>query len=136
MDCRALLQRDAIKTDDCKEGPGWMWGDAGMLYFWIHRDDLIDVLHRAVCDDHLSGPVNVVSPQTVRQREFASTLGRVLRRPAFAPLPGLVVSTLFGEMGRSLLLGGTRAAPTRLTALKHSWRFTDLESALRFEFGR
>ena len=32
-----LLQVD---TDDCKEGPGWMWGDAGMLYFWIHRDDL------------------------------------------------------------------------------------------------
>lgn len=32
-----LLQMD---TDDYKEGPGWMWGDAGMLYFWIHRDDL------------------------------------------------------------------------------------------------
>ncbi len=32
-----LLQVD---TDDYKEGPGWMWGDAGMVYFWIHRDDL------------------------------------------------------------------------------------------------
>lgn len=32
-----LLQVD---TDDYKEGPGWMWGDAGMFYFWIHREDL------------------------------------------------------------------------------------------------
>ena len=32
-----LLQVD---TDDYKEGPGWMWGDAGMVYFWIHRGDL------------------------------------------------------------------------------------------------
>jgi uncharacterized protein YwqG len=32
-----LLQLD---TDDGKTGPGWMWGDAGMVYFWIHREDL------------------------------------------------------------------------------------------------
>jgi uncharacterized protein YwqG len=32
-----LLQVD---TDDYPDGPGWMWGDAGMVYFWIHREDL------------------------------------------------------------------------------------------------
>jgi NAD dependent epimerase/dehydratase family enzyme len=39
-------------------------------------------------------------------------------------------------MGRSVLLGGTRAAPTRLSAIGHRWRFDTLEAALRFELGR
>jgi uncharacterized protein YwqG len=42
-----LLQVD---TDDYKEGPGWMWGDAGMVYFWIHRDDLAaQAFDKVVC---------------------------------------------------------------------------------------
>jgi hypothetical protein len=103
---------------------------------WVHRDDLIDVLHRAVVDPRLIGPVNAVAPQQVRQHEFAATLARVLARPAIAPLPAAVVSVLFGEMGRTLLARGIRAAPTRLDELDHWWRFRDLESALRFELGR
>jgi uncharacterized protein YwqG len=34
-DWRLLLQ---IDTDE--EGPDWMWGDCGRLYFWIRREDL------------------------------------------------------------------------------------------------
>jgi uncharacterized protein len=117
-------------------GAGGPIGTGNQWQSWIHRDDLIDVLHRAVMDDRLSGMVNVVAPQTLRQREFAATIGRVLRRPAFAPLPAFMVSLLFGEMGRSVLLGGTRAAPTRLSAIGHRWRFDTLEAALRFELGR
>jgi hypothetical protein len=117
-------------------GLGGPIGSGNQWQSWIHRDDLIDVLHRAVMDDRLSGAVNAVAPQTLRQREFATTIGRVLRRPACAPLPAFMVSVLFGEMGRSLLLGGIRAAPTRLSALRHRWRFDALEAAVRFEFGR
>lgn len=119
-----------------RAGAGGPIGSGQQWQSWIHLDDLIDVLHRALMDPQLSGIVNAVAPQSLRQREFASTIGRVLRRPAFAPLPGFVVSLLFGEMGRNLLLAGTRAAATRLTSLGHHWRFSDLESALRFELGR
>jgi len=117
-------------------GAGGPIGDGRQWLSWIHRDDLVDVFHRAVMDEELSGVVNAVAPQTLRQREFAATIGRVIGRPTFAPLPGFMVSLLFGEMGRSLLLGGTRAAPSRLSALGHRWRFDTLEAALRFEFGR
>jgi uncharacterized protein len=119
-----------------RAGAGGPIGNGQQWQSWIHRDDLIDVLHRAVMDQRLRGIVNAVSPQTLRQREFAATIGRVVRRPTFAPLPGFVVSLLFGEMGRSLLLAGTRAAPAALTTLGHRWRFADLESALHFELGR
>lgn len=119
-----------------RAGVGGPIGSGRQWQSWIHRDDLVDVLHRAVLDPHLAGVVNAVAPQQVPQREFAGILGRVLRRPSFAPVPSLVVGLLFGEMGRSLLLAGTRATPSRLAALGHRWRFPDLEAALRFELGR
>jgi uncharacterized protein (TIGR01777 family) len=117
-------------------GAGGPVGGGRQWQSWIQLDDLVDVLHRAVMDPALAGPLNAVAPAAVRQREFAATLGRVLRRPAWAPLPGFAVSLLFGEMGRDLLLGGIRVAPQRLAAAGFAWRFTDLEAALRFELGR
>lgn len=119
-----------------RAGVGGPLGGGRQWQSWIQLDDLLDVLHQAVMDPALSGPLNAVAPGAVRQAEFAATLGRVLRRPAFMPLPGFVVALLFGEMGRSLLLGGIRAAPARLEAASFAWRFSDLEAALRFELGR
>jgi uncharacterized protein (TIGR01777 family) len=117
-------------------GAGGPIGGGRQWQSWIQRDDLVDVLHRAILDDRLAGVVNAVAPQSLRQRDFAAAIGRVLGRPAFAPLPGLAVSALFGEMGRELLLAGTRARPGVLAALGHRWRFPELEGALRFELGR
>jgi uncharacterized protein (TIGR01777 family) len=116
-------------------GLGGPIGGGQQWQSWIHLDDLVDALHHAVMDPTLSGPVNAVAPTAVRQGDFAATLGRVLRRPAFAPMPGFVVSLLFGEMGRSLLLGSIRASSTKLTGAGFVHRFGDLESALRFELG-
>ena len=117
-------------------GAGGPIGSGQQWQSWIQLDDLIGVLQRAMMDDRLSGPVNAAVPQTLRQRDFAHTIGRVLHRPTFAPLPKIAVSLMFGDMGRSLLLSGIRAKPAKLTALGHRWSFPELESALRFELGR
>lgn len=119
-----------------RAGVGGPIGGGRQWQSWIQLDDLINVLHHAVMDPSISGPLNAIAPNAVRQAEFATTLGRVLRRPACLPLPGFVVSLLFGEMGRSLLLGSIRATPTCLTVAGFNYRFSDLESALRFELGR
>lgn len=119
-----------------RAGLGGPIGGGRQWQSWIHRDDLVDVLYRAVVDGRLRGIVNAVAPETLRQREFAAAIGRVLHRPSFAPLPSVAVSLLFGEMGRNLLLAGTRATPGILGALGHRWRFAALEAALRFELGR
>jgi hypothetical protein len=103
---------------------------------WIDPDDLLAaVLHAIRCPD-LHGPVNAVAPAPVAQREFAETLGAVLRRPAIMPLPGPVVSTLFGQMGREVLLAGQRVRPSKLLASGFSFDFPTLESCLRHELGR
>ena len=119
-----------------RAGVGGPIGGGRQWQSWIHLDDLVAVLHHAVIDPTIAGPLNAVAPSAVRQAEFAATLGRVLHRPAFLPLPGFVVSLMFGEMGRSLLLGGIRASSARLIKDGFVHRFGNLESALQVEVGR
>jgi NAD dependent epimerase/dehydratase family enzyme len=80
--------------------------------------------------DTASGPLNVTAPEPVTNREFSRALGRVLHRPAFAPVPGLAVKTLYGEMAM-IVTTGQRAIPARLTELGYSFRRPELEDALR-----
>jgi NAD dependent epimerase/dehydratase family enzyme len=93
-------------------------------------------LGAAIFDDGLRGPLNAVAPGAVTSRDFAKVLGRVLRRPAFMPLPALAVRAIFGEMGRELLLASQHVRPSALEAAGFPFRHPDLEGALRFELGR
>ncbi|MCY1466147.1 Epimerase family protein [compost metagenome] len=65
----------------------------------------------------------------MRNREFAKTLGSVLHRPAFMPMPTLALKVGLGELS-SLLLGGQRATPVRLLQAGFTFKFTDLRAAL------
>ena len=70
------------------------------------------------------------------QKGFAKTLGKVLRRPAFAPVPGFVMKILFGEMGKSLILDGQKVHPKRLLESGYRFEHETLEPALRDALGR
>jgi uncharacterized protein (TIGR01777 family) len=96
---------------------------------WVHLDDVVGAIAMAARGG-LEGPVNLTAPEPVTNREFSKTLGRVLRRPAFAPVPGLAVKALYGEMA-SIVTTGQRAVPTRLTQAGYQFRQPDLEPALR-----
>ena len=76
-----------------------------------------------------SGPYNACAPEPVRNRAFAKALGRAMHRPAFMPMPGLLLKAGLGELS-TLLLGGQRARPVRLLAAGFTFRFNDLQSAL------
>jgi hypothetical protein len=102
---------------------------------WIAMDDAIGAIHHALCDQRLRGPHNVVTG-AVRQRDFAATVGRVLRRPAVIPLPRFAVSGAMGEMGRLLLLSSARVSSERLIASGYRFRLPNLEGALRHLLGR
>jgi uncharacterized protein len=96
---------------------------------WVHLDDVVGAI--AFClGSELTGPVNVTAPEPVTNRDFSKALGGVLRRPAFAPVPGIAVRTLYGEMAM-VVTTGQRAVPERL--LEHGYRFRrpDLLEALR-----
>jgi NAD dependent epimerase/dehydratase family enzyme len=65
----------------------------------------------------------------VRNREFAKTLGSVLRRPSFMPMPALALKVTLGELSL-LLLGGQKALPVRVLDAGFIFQFTDLRAAL------
>jgi uncharacterized protein (TIGR01777 family) len=96
---------------------------------WIHLDDVVGAL-LACLDGELSGPVNVNAPEPVTNKEFARTLGKVLNRPAFAPVPALAVKVLYGEMAM-IVTTGQRLVPDRLEEAGYRFRRPDLETALR-----
>jgi uncharacterized protein len=102
---------------------------------WVHRDDVVGATMFALDNESVRGPVNVTAPEPVTNRELSRTLGRVLHRPAFAPVPALAVKALYGDMAQ-IVTTGQRAVPGRLTELGYSFKQPDLEPALRDATGR
>lgn len=118
-------------------GLGGRLGDGRQWLSWIGIDDLIDVYHRALWDTGLSGAVNAVAPNPVRNREYTKTLGRVLRRPTILPVPALGPRLLLGGQGaRELARASQRVLPGRLQDVDHRVRMPELEQALRHLLGR
>ncbi|WP_410597367.1 TIGR01777 family oxidoreductase [Amycolatopsis sp. lyj-23] len=103
---------------------------------WIGVDDLADVYLRALTDTVLSGPVNAVSPEPVRNEEYTRTLGSVLKRPTLLKVPPFGPRLVFGQDGaRELAFADQRVEPRRLTAVGHEFRHPRLTDALAHLLG-
>jgi uncharacterized protein len=98
---------------------------------WIHRDDATGILLWALDNDEVSGSLNACTPNPVTNRDFSRTLGRVLGRPALAPVPKLAVAALRGRELADSLLASLRVVPRRALDLGYEFRFPELEPALR-----
>ena len=118
-------------------GLGGRLGSGRQWLAWIGLDDLLDVYLRAVLDPGLSGPVNAVAPEPVRNADYTRTLASVLRRPAVLPVPGLGPRLLLGGEGaRELAQASQYVRPEQLIGAGHRFRRPELEGALRHLFGR
>ena len=111
-------------------GLGGPLGSGTQWMSWIHLEDLVALLVAVLEDPRFEGPVNATAPAPVTMKEFASTLGRVLRRPAFAPAPAFAIRAAMGEMA-SLVLDGQKVLPAKASAFGFRFRFEKLEPALK-----
>ena len=114
-------------------GLGGPIGNGGQILSWVSLHELVNMIRFLIDRDDIGGPVNLVAPGAVTSREFAAVLGRVLKRPAFLPLPAFMVKLLFGEMGQTLLLSGIRVEPARLQQAGYTFLDADLAGALKVE---
>ena len=112
-----------------KMGLGGPLGSGRQWMPWIHINDQIALIDFLLHQEDTSGPYNACAPKPVRNREFAKTLGSVLHRPTFMPMPALALKVCLGELS-SLLLGGQKAVPARLLEAGFTFQFTDLRAAL------
>jgi uncharacterized protein (TIGR01777 family) len=97
---------------------------------WIHQEDLFNIFSLLLSDREISGPVNSVAPNPVRNAEFANILARTLGRPALLPaVPAFLLRTLLGEFA-NVVLKGQRVIPKKLMETGFSFRFPTLQQAL------
>jgi uncharacterized protein (TIGR01777 family) len=97
---------------------------------WVHLDDVVGAILFELDTEAARGPVNLTAPEPATNKELSRALGRVLRRPAIAPVPALAVRALYGEMAE-IVTTGQRAVPARLTEIGYRFRQPELEQALR-----
>lgn len=112
-------------------GAGGVIGNGRQYMSWIALDDVVGTIHFALTEESLCGPVNMVAPNPVTNREFTRTLGRVLSRPTVFPLPAFVARLALGKMADALLLASQRVQPAHLLASGFTFRYPELEGALR-----
>lgn len=111
-------------------GLGGAVGGGRQYISWVAIQDVVEAVQYILENDSLSGPVNLVAPDSVTNRQFGKALGAALHRPACLPLPAFAVKALFGEMGRELLLTSTRAVPSKLLSAGYAFRYPVLAGAL------
>jgi uncharacterized protein (TIGR01777 family) len=112
-------------------GAGGRIGSGRQWMSWVALEDIVGIIGYALRTDTLTGPVNAVGPNPVRNAEFAATLGRVLHRPALFPTPGFVLRLVLGEMADALLLSSQRVIPEKLQRLGYPIVYQAVEAALR-----
>ncbi len=113
-----------------KMGVGGPVGGGEQWMSWIHRDDLVSMILWCLHDESVMGPVNGVSPNPCRNREFSKKLGSVLSRPAMMPVPAFALKVMYGEMA-SVILSSQRVLPGVPGSKGFQFQYPDLELALR-----
>jgi uncharacterized protein (TIGR01777 family) len=110
-------------------GLGGVIGSGKQYISWVSIDDVTGMIQYVIANESMRGPVNLVSPNAVSNREFTKTLGQVLHRPPIFPLPAFAARIAFGEMADELLLAGTRVVPKKLTDSGYKFRHPKLGEA-------
>lgn len=119
-----------------RSGLGGALGSGRQWMSWVALDDVLYAIAFALEKDSLQGPVNLVSPQVVTNKEFTRTLAQVLHRPAIVPVPSFALRVALGEMAEELLLSSQRAQPAALLNSGFEFRYLDLRAALTHTLGQ
>jgi uncharacterized protein (TIGR01777 family) len=98
---------------------------------WIHIADEVGAIRFLIEQESARGAYNLTAPNPLTNRDFARVLGRVMKRPALIPVPGVAMKLALGEMAELLLLGGQRVLPARLSEAGYGFQFPDAQSALQ-----
>jgi len=117
-------------------GFGAVLGSGNQYMSWVTIDDVVRAIEYILTNEDIKGPVNMVAPNPVTNREFTKTLGMVLRKPAILRIPSWAIQAVYGEMGKELLLASTRALPRRLLSSGFDFQFPCLEDGLRHILGK
>lgn len=115
-------------------GAGGRLGSGRQWWSWIGIDDLVGLIHFALDESKVRGPLNAVSPRPVQQKDFAATLGRLVRRPALVPTPAFALRLALGEFAYELV-ASRRVVPRATLDAGFRFRHEDLAACLSETLG-
>lgn len=104
-------------------GTGKQW------FSWIHRDDLVNLIIEALTRSDIEGVLNATAPNPVLMSELCQTLGDVLNRPSWLPVPAFALEALLGE-GAQVVLEGQQVLPKRAMSYGFNYQYPTLKQAL------
>lgn len=105
-------------------------GSGRQWFPWIHRDDEIGLILFSLQNHAIQGAVNATAPNPLTMKDFCSTLGKVMHRPSWAPVPGFMLHILLGEMA-DMLLGGQKAIPQKALRNGYRFKYPELQASLQ-----
>ena len=114
-----------------KMGMGGKVGSGKQFISWVAIEDAVNAIKLVIHDHSIQGPVNVVSPNPVRNEEFTHVLGHALNRPTALTVPAFAARLAFGEMADEMLLVSQKVIPKRLTTAGFQFQYPELEDAMR-----
>lgn len=104
-------------------GTGRQW------FSWIHREDLVSLILRAISDSSLSGTFNATAPNPVRMADFCQQLGIALNRPSWLPVPAMALEVLLGD-GAQVVLEGQEVRPKRTLETGFQYQYPEVKAAI------
>ncbi len=105
-------------------------GSGKQWFSWIHIKDLAEAFAFMIKHPEISGPVNLCSPNPVRNKDLAKALGKALHKPSFMPAPGFMIKLVLGEFG-SVILEGQKVIPKKLLESGFFFQYADMDKALQ-----
>lgn len=119
-----------IPVSPYKLGLGGPLGSGRQWMPWVHIDDVAGLFVFCATNASTMGAYNVASPNPVTNAEFSRRLGKALGRPAVLPVPAFALRLMIGEFSEALLTG-QRALPQAALAAGYTFKYPDLDEALR-----
>lgn len=104
-------------------------GSGRQWFSWIHREDLVNLIIQALTRSDIEGVLNATAPNPVRMTELADTMGQVLNRPSWLPVPRLALEALLGD-GAMVVLEGQQVIPKRTLASGFNYQYPTVKQAL------
>ncbi len=101
---------------------------------WISLADIVNI-YEFVLENEIEGPMNAVSPNPVRMKEFAKLLGKKLSRPSYLHAPKFGIKLVAGEIADSILVS-QKVIPQKLISSGYKFKFEKLESAFNELFSQ
>lgn len=104
-------------------------GSGKQWFSWIHRDDLVNLMIFALTHPEVEGVVNGTTPNPVRMEQLCCSLGEVLHRPSWLPVPDFALEALLGDSAK-LVLEGQQVIPKRTVSYNFDYQYPTVKPAL------